>query len=284
MHRSPAEPYAADTAASAAISMSASGSTTMWFFAPPSACTRLPCAVPVTYTCARDRRRADEAAPRRCRDARGCRSTATLSPCTTLKHAVGQTRPRASSSASNSDADGSFSLGFSTNVLPHAIARRQHPQRHHRREVERRDAGDDAERLADRVHVDAGGGLLAEPALQQVRGCRTRTRRSRCPRASSPAASESTLPCSAVSDGGDLGAMLVEQVPEPEHHLGAARQRVAPPRGERVRPRPRRRRRPPRRRGRRRPSACCSPVAGFADRRRCGPTCARHPLAADPVC
>ena len=37
MQRSPAEPYAADTAASAAMSMSASGSTTMWFFAPPSA-------------------------------------------------------------------------------------------------------------------------------------------------------------------------------------------------------------------------------------------------------
>ncbi len=42
MQRSPAEPYAADTAASAAMSMSASGSTIMWFFAPPSAWQRLP--------------------------------------------------------------------------------------------------------------------------------------------------------------------------------------------------------------------------------------------------
>jgi hypothetical protein len=48
MQRSPAEPYAALTAASAAIAMSASGSTTMWFFAPPSACTRLPFLVPVS--------------------------------------------------------------------------------------------------------------------------------------------------------------------------------------------------------------------------------------------
>ena len=48
MHRSPAEPYAALTAASAAISMSASGRTIMWFFAPPSAWTRLPFAVPVS--------------------------------------------------------------------------------------------------------------------------------------------------------------------------------------------------------------------------------------------
>ena len=30
-----------------ALSMSASGMTTAWFFAPPSACTRLPFAVPV---------------------------------------------------------------------------------------------------------------------------------------------------------------------------------------------------------------------------------------------
>ena len=50
MHRSPAEPYPALTAASAAASRSASGRTTMWFFAPPSACTRLPCAAAVSYT------------------------------------------------------------------------------------------------------------------------------------------------------------------------------------------------------------------------------------------
>ena len=48
MHRSPAEPYPAETAASAAAATSASGSTTMWFFAPPSACTRLPARVPVS--------------------------------------------------------------------------------------------------------------------------------------------------------------------------------------------------------------------------------------------
>ena len=48
MQRSPAEPYAAETAASAAMSMSASGSTIMWFFAPPSAWHRLPFAVAVS--------------------------------------------------------------------------------------------------------------------------------------------------------------------------------------------------------------------------------------------
>ena len=48
MQRSPAEPYAAETAASAAMSMSASGSTIMWFFAPPSAWHRLPVRVAVS--------------------------------------------------------------------------------------------------------------------------------------------------------------------------------------------------------------------------------------------
>ena len=42
MQRSPAEPKAAPVSASAAWSISASGITIMWFFAPPSACTRLP--------------------------------------------------------------------------------------------------------------------------------------------------------------------------------------------------------------------------------------------------
>ena len=46
MQRSPAEPKPAFTAESAARSKSASGSTTMWFLAPPSACTRLPFRVP----------------------------------------------------------------------------------------------------------------------------------------------------------------------------------------------------------------------------------------------
>ncbi len=50
MHRSPADPNPAFTAESATRSRSASGSTSMWFFAPPSACTLLPAAVAVSYT------------------------------------------------------------------------------------------------------------------------------------------------------------------------------------------------------------------------------------------
>ena len=46
MQRSPHEPYAAPMSALTALSMSASGMTTAWFFAPPRACTRLPFAQP----------------------------------------------------------------------------------------------------------------------------------------------------------------------------------------------------------------------------------------------
>src|SRR4029453_1330447 len=57
-------------------------------------------------------------------DTSGCSSsasTATLSPCTTLKTPSG-TPASLSSSAAQSEADGSFSEGLSTNVLPHASA------------------------------------------------------------------------------------------------------------------------------------------------------------------
>ena len=42
MQRCPAAPNAEPTSPSTVLSMTASGMTTMWFFAPPSACTRLP--------------------------------------------------------------------------------------------------------------------------------------------------------------------------------------------------------------------------------------------------
>lgn len=45
---------------------------------------------------------------------------------------------------------------------------RNEPHRHHRREVERRDHADDAERLQQGVGVDIGGHALGMPALEQV--------------------------------------------------------------------------------------------------------------------
>ena len=120
MQRWPAEPKPAAVRWLAAKSRSASGSTTAWFFAPPSACTRLPdaLALPCTY-CAIGVEPTKLTA-----SMSGCSriaSTATLSPWTTLKTPSG--RPASAySSAMKFDADGSRSDGLSTNVLPVAIA------------------------------------------------------------------------------------------------------------------------------------------------------------------
>ena len=46
---------------------------------------------------------------------------------------------------------------------------REHPHRHHHRKVERGDARDHAQRLAQRPVVDAGGDLVGEVALEQLR-------------------------------------------------------------------------------------------------------------------
>ncbi len=92
----------------------------MWFFAPPRACTRLPWRVPVSYTC-----RAtgvlptnETAATSRCPNRA---STASPSPCTTLRTPSGKPA-RCTRSARTSEADGSFSEGFSTKQLPQAMA------------------------------------------------------------------------------------------------------------------------------------------------------------------
>ena len=54
-------------------------------------------------------------------------------------------------------------------ALPQAIAGASFHKRDHRRKVERRDAGDDAERLAHRIEVDAGAGAVGIFALHQMR-------------------------------------------------------------------------------------------------------------------
>ena len=45
---------------------------------------------------------------------------------------------------------------------------RKHPQRNHRGKIERRDAGDHAQRLAQRVRVDPGADVFAELAFQEL--------------------------------------------------------------------------------------------------------------------
>ena len=45
---------------------------------------------------------------------------------------------------------------------------RKHPHRHHGGEVERRDTGDDTERLPQRVAIDAGADVVGDLTLQQL--------------------------------------------------------------------------------------------------------------------
>src|ERR1700685_2940502 len=195
MQRSPAEPNPAEVAASAASSRSASGSTTMWFFAPPSAWTRLPALVPVSYTYLAmgvEPTKLTALMPGWPR----MESTATLSPCTTLNTPSGSPAS-AHSEASSNDAEGSFSDGLSTNVFPQAMASGNIH------------IGTMAGKLNGVMPATTPTGCLIEYESTSVETFSENPPLSRCgmpqansmtsrPRATSPAASEATLPCSSV--------------------------------------------------------------------------------------
>ena len=115
-----------------------------------------------------DRGGADERHRPHVRVRRAAASTASLSPCTTPN------TPSGSPASRHSSARQQRRRRVLLRRLEHERVAagdrdREHPQRHHRREVERRDPGDHAERLADRVGVDAGGDVLGVAALEQVR-------------------------------------------------------------------------------------------------------------------
>ena len=101
----------------------------------------------------------------------GCsssRSTASLSPCTTFITPSG--RPASfHSSAIAFAADGSFSDGLITTLLPQATAIGTNHIGTIAGKLNGEITATDAERLADRVHVDLGRDVLAEAALEQVR-------------------------------------------------------------------------------------------------------------------
>jgi hypothetical protein len=100
---------------------------------------------------------------------------------------------------------------------------RVHPHRHHGGEVERRDAGDHAERLAAPA-VDGRADVLAVLALQQLRAPQAYSTTS-MPRCDLAQRVVSTLPCSSVISAGDLVGVLVEQLLEAEHDLRALQRR-----------------------------------------------------------
>ena len=109
---------------------------------------------------------------------------------------------------------------------------REHPQRHHRRKVERRDAGDHAERLAQRVGVDAGADVVGELALQELRRAARVLDDLDAARELAGGIREH-LAVLAGNDGDDLVGALLEQRLEAEHDARAGQRRRGRPAGKR---------------------------------------------------
>ena len=259
MHRSPADPNAAAARWSAAKSTSASGRMIAWFLAPPSAWTRLPLAVPRSwmYLAIGVEPTNDTAATS---GESRIVSTATLSPWTTLKTPSG--RPGLLPQLGEPHRRRGVALaGLEHEGVAAGDRDREHPHRDHRREVERGDPRDHAERLAERVGVHTGGHLVGEVALEQGRD---------------PAGELDHLEAAlhlaervgqhlAVLVGDQLGDLLgvpVDQLAEGEQDLGplATATSATTPRRRPWRPRWRPRRRPCEPSS---TSACCAPVAGL---------------------
>ncbi len=114
---------------------------------------------------------------------------------------------------------------------------RKHPARHHAREVERRDAGDDAQRLARGPVVDTRRNLLGVVALQQLRDAAGKLDDVDTAR-HFPLRIRKHLAVFGRDDGCELVAVFVHQFEETQHDPRAAdRRRIAPLRECRLRAR-----------------------------------------------
>ena len=159
----------------------------MWFLAPPSACTRLPCRA-ASDRCIRRSASSRRSLPPRCRGWARIASTASLSPWTTLNTPSG--RPASLSSSASQHRRRGIALGRLQDEGVAAGHRdRKHPHRHHGREVERGDAGDDSS--------------ASKPPRRSAKRRRTRGGRCRAPlsarrsRSGSSTSSARTPGCSA---------------------------------------------------------------------------------------
>src|SRR3954451_6913613 len=111
-------------------------------------------------------------------------STASLSPWTTLNNAIRQARflePLCNQQRRRRNALG----GFEDEAVAAGERDREHPHRHHGREVERRDPGHDPERLAQRVAVDPRATFSVTSPLRSW-GAPTANSTTSIPRATSP--------------------------------------------------------------------------------------------------
>ena len=200
----------------------------MWFFAPPSAWQRLPLASP-----SRRRTRAIGVEPTNETAATsGCSSsasTATRSPMHDVEDAVGQAGLL--QQLGGPERGGRILLRRLEHEAVAARDRgRPHPHGHHRREVERRDSGDDAERLPDRVDVDPGRGLLGVLALEQGRDAAAVLDDLEPARHLAERVGEH-LAVLAVRISAASSRRACEQLPDAEEELGALRERGLAPGG-----------------------------------------------------
>ena len=116
--------------------------------------------------------------------------------------------------------------------VPARDRRRPHPHGDHGGEVERRDPCDDAQRLPDRVDVDARRGLLAEVALEERRDP-AHELDDLDPALHLAHRVGEDLPVLGRQEPGELLAMLVDELVDPEHEVRALRERPLPPLRER---------------------------------------------------
>ena len=110
---------------------------------------------------------------------------------------------------------------------------RKHPHRHHRGEVERRDAHAYAERLAHRIRIDAASDLLAEFALEKMRNAARELDDLEAARHFAARIGKH-LAMLRGDERGEFIGMLFDEVAELEHHAGAGEGRGRGPFGERI--------------------------------------------------
>ena len=117
--------------------------------------------------------------------------------------------------------------------MPRRDRRGEHPHGHHGREVERRDARHDTQRLADLVDVDARARLLAVRALHEVRDA---ARELEVLEAAGDLAQRVRRHLAVLrgEQRGELPAVMVDQVPDAEQDVGALRERRGAPGRERA--------------------------------------------------
>ena len=154
-------------------------------------------------------------------------STASLSPCSTVKTPSGSPASF-HSSARKSEADGSFSLGLSTNALPQAMALAHIQSGTITGKLKGVMPATTPEGLPDAVDVDPAGRLLGEAALEQLRHAGRELDVLEATGDLADRVGEHL----AVLRGDDRGEVVgagVQQLAEGEEHGGPLRQRAGAP-------------------------------------------------------